>query len=290
MCSVSDYKAFAAQLRFVPRDEQLRAMQSYLSEIADDSKRKEAARYLVTFPDGNDDSAKTVFVLLHGIRTGGEWQDRIAQHLESEHQITVVPCKYRILNVLSFLIPMFRGKTLDAVERHLNDVCDLYPDSKIVVVAHSFGTWAVAELLKHQKVKVDRLLLCGSVVPQEFNWGAALPGGIRASIVNDVGTKDVWPVVAYALAAGCGASGSLGFGSPRVIDRFHPIGHCDFFSDAHVRQFWVPFLIEGRVISSPHTETRPPVGFWKGLLCSLPNGAALWAVVVAMMGILVTLI
>lgn len=280
----SYYKQFARELSTLPPAHRPAKLREYLAEIEDPNLRAEAARYIISFPGGEDDSQPVVFVLLHGIRTAGSWQDKLAQMLEVEHQVTAIPIKFGIFNVVKFLVPPFRRSAVKLVSRHLSDIRATYPDHKLAVVAHSFGTYVIARLLEEKQHTVDRLLLCGSVVLQSFDWRAALPNATRHNIVNDVGTKDYWPALAHATSYGCGASGLFGFGNPCVTDRYHPIGHCGFFDADHMRKFWLPFLLEGRVVVSDHTAEKPDGGLFTRGVCSLPNAFIVWLTGAGVMG------
>jgi len=76
-------------------------------------------------------------------------------------------------------------------------------------------------------------------------------------VINDAGTSDYWPVLASLLSWGYGASGAFGFKTICVKDRFHDCGHSDFFSDEHMQKYWVPFLVDGQVVTSDWTLSRP---------------------------------
>lgn len=273
------YKEFAKTLLAMPPEQSLAALKAYLSDITDESFRAEAHDYLMSFRTG-DDAPPVVFVLLHGIRTDAPWQDALAQQLRTEHQITAIPLKYGVFNTFRFLIPALRHKAVDLVSRHFDDVKALYPDAKLVVIAHSFGSYLVGEILKKKRHNMDRLLLCGSVLPPSFDWRQVMPAGRPSTIINDVGTKDLLPVLAHATSIGCGASGYTGFGNACVTDRYHDLGHSGFFEEEHIKRFWIPFLVEGRVVPSTHTMDRKSGGYFPGLACSLHNGC-LFSVAVA---------
>lgn len=269
--SVLYYKKFAIHLSGLGSEERLSALKRYLAEIQDVELRSQATRYLVSFQSGVDDTPETVFILLHGIRTAGAWEDRLAQVLQVERQLTTIPIKYGVFNILNFLIPPLRKRACALVERHLSNIHDLYPHAKVVVVAHSFGTYIVARLLAERRCVVDRLILCGSVIRPNFDWKTALPFANRSIIINDVGTKDVWPIIAHATSFGCGASGFLGFGNPCVTDRFHPLRHSGFFGEHHIEEYWLPFFLEGRVVPCGYTRERSEIDFFAALVCSMPN-------------------
>jgi hypothetical protein len=60
----------------------------------------------------------------------------------------VVPLKYGFFDTVSFLFPFFiRSRPLKVLEWKIDAAIDGNTDSELVIVAHSFGTFAVMELL-----------------------------------------------------------------------------------------------------------------------------------------------
>ena len=134
----------------------------------------------------------------------------------------------------------------------------------ISVIAHSFGTYCITKALeKEHDIILHRLILCGSIVPDFFEWekykhriASDLTGDWQ--IINDCGMKDILPVFAKSVTWGYGSSGRFGFGHQRVKDRFFNFGHSDFFNSEHVRNKWLPYLAAGHVaeglLSRPTTS------------------------------------
>jgi hypothetical protein len=88
-------------------------------------------------------------------------------------------------------------------------------------------------------------------------------------VLNDCGTKDIWPVLARAVTWGFGPTGTFGFGDPRVHDRYHEKTHGEYFDGKFVRTYWAPYIAEGKIISTDWEKTRPTPPFWMSLLAAL---------------------
>jgi len=210
-----------------------------------------------------------LIVLIHGIRTHAAWQERL-RSLIRQHDPTskVVPLKYGYFDVLSFLCPLFtRQGPLRRITAELRSAIANHQDHELVVIAHSFGTYLVAEAFRRdEELRVARLLLCGSVIEPNYEWNARKRQLMEQEVLNEVGTRDVWPVLATTATWGFGPSGTFGFGSANVRDRFHDGGHSDFFNTDFMEKFWVPFVLKG-TIEEPRVEaSRPEVPFWLSLL------------------------
>jgi hypothetical protein len=210
-------------------------------------------------------SRRHTVLLVHGIRTQAEWQQRVADALQQDPTIRVVPTRYGFFDVLRFLGPQrLRRAPVARIARLIRDERSNPRTEQLSVIAHSFGTWIVGELLASESdIKIFRLILCGSVLRDDFEWeryayrfGA---GESEWDIVNDCGMKDAWPVLAQSLTTGYGASGRFGFGHTRVRDRFHEGGHSDFFSKAFAEKHWLRFLTHGEVTRG---ELERPVTPW----------------------------
>ena len=123
-------------------------------------------------------------------------------------------------------------------------------------------------MLAFQDIEIDGLILCGSIVPEEFPWsrvGGQLKAPVaREAAINECGTRDVWPPLARSMSWGYGATGTYGFGTVDVQDRIHRMGHSGYFAPTFVRTFWVPF-IRNRTITPSKTleiDKGTPWYFW----------------------------
>lgn len=198
-----------------------------------------------------------VVALVHGIRTTGAWQEKARASLQIPGKVKVVPIGYGYLDALRFLGP-FRGGPIAKVEQELRDLHRLNENSDLVVMAHSFGTYIISRILRQSPdIRITRLLLCGSIIPAGYRWDQISNQIDGKNCINEVGTKDAWPVFAQVASLGYGCSGSFGFKTARVLDRFFDYGHSDFFTDEHLKKYWRPFILTGEFIESPWDKARP---------------------------------
>jgi hypothetical protein len=231
----------------------LRRIEDLLASSDDKSKRAELNLFKALFelwtelaPEKRRAQRKQLVLLVHGIRTHAEWQQEVAAVLTAADRL-VKPLRYGFFDAVRFLCPFFtRKKPIERLKQELLDANFAYPDREIVVIAHSFGTFAVSEVLKDcPYLRPSALVLCGGIVSESFRWDC-LPN--RPPVVmNECGTRDVWPVLASASTWGYGATGRFGFGNLRVLDRFHDFGHGDFLNSAFARRYWLPFIETGTI-------------------------------------------
>jgi hypothetical protein len=77
-------------------------------------------------------------------------------------------------------------------------------------------------------------------------------------IINEVGTRDIWPAMAESVTTGYGSAGTYGFNRPLVRDRWHNGAAHGFFLDANFcRKFWVPYLSDGKIVAGAFAPERP---------------------------------
>jgi pimeloyl-ACP methyl ester carboxylesterase len=212
----------------------------------------------------------TVVALIHGIRTQAIWQEQARVTLEKPGKVAVYSIGYEYFDVVRFIGP-WRSKPISRVRAELRDLRQLHPSSELVVVAHSFGTYIISRILREDvDISISRLLLCGSIIPPTYRWDQIRNALTQHTCVNEVGTRDFWPVFAKVSSLGYGCSGSFGFKTSRVRDRFFDFGHSDFFSRDHFEKFWRPFVWDGQIVSSPWDEQRPVPPIWISILGGLP--------------------
>ena len=182
---------------------------------------------------------------------------------------TVYALGYRYFNALMFWLPgRVRDRPYHKVSREVRAVLSRHADAQFSVVAHSFGTYLVVRLLRdNPDIKFHRIILCGTIVEQDFPWDELGPQ-ITEGVINDCGTKDLWPIVAQSTTWGYGASGVFGFKSALVRDRFHPIDHGGCFQEEFVRTYWLPYLERGEIVE--RRGPRPEVGWWMPFVANLP--------------------
>jgi hypothetical protein len=77
-------------------------------------------------------------------------------------------------------------------------------------------------------------------------------------VMNEVGTGDVWPVLAATVTTGYGPAGTYGFRCPYVVVRWHNgETHSAFLDPKFCRNFWVPYLRDGTIVAAATAEDVP---------------------------------
>ena len=128
------------------------------------------------------------------------------------------------------------------------------------VVAHSFGTFVIAHLIQENfDIKFHRVIFCGSVVRYGFPF-EQFQNRFAQPIVNEVGTRDIWPAMAESITFGYGSAGTYGFRRPLVRDRWHNEAHHGYFLDPlFCKKYWIPFLKNGEVVAGAAAPEPPRI-------------------------------
>jgi pimeloyl-ACP methyl ester carboxylesterase len=196
-------------------------------------------------------------LLIHGMNTRGEWQQRVAfiQGLMGETSPICI-YKYGIKRIEPFFgflqnsrLSQFLLKYRQARELARRNGLDEPPD----VIAHSFGTLIIGNALrKDPSVTFGKILLCGSILPPDFEWSQFIEKDRVEMVLNHIGGKDSWARIAVRAIPHSGPSGRIGFlESPSNRDRmfnvlYRDYGHSDFFKeelyDNHFMAVWRPFF------------------------------------------------
>lgn len=212
-----------------------------------------------------------IVLLIHGIRTQGSWSEMVAATLEKEVGVRVLPIKYGFFDTVRFLSPFWtRNGPVKRLVQEYRDTRRRYPEAKISIIAHSFGTYALANALKEPDLEFFRIILCGSIVTEKFRVAPYRAQIQFYPILNDCGTHDIWPPLARAVTWGYGATGTFGFGTLDIRDRFNKFSHSQYFSKDFVEEFWLPFISNGEIISTSWEIDRASPPYWQSLLGILP--------------------
>jgi hypothetical protein len=148
-----------------------------------------------------DPSVKTVVFILHGIRDMGEWtsyfeaplQEAYVEKHTSGEKLCVHRASYGYFAMGPFLLWADRQKN---VRWFMDQVTELNARFKnlreIHFIGHSNGTYILASALeKYVTLKVEHVVLAGSVVRRDFPWSAFM--GRVKQVRNYVGSSD-WVV------------------------------------------------------------------------------------------------
>lgn len=212
-----------------------------------------------TAPGGTGPRSRHVVLLLHGIRTLGIWQDEFQQTVlrlgldrSPESPIQPVPLDIGVVSTMQFAVPwVWRRRALKRFLEQYELIQEMYQGADISVIAHSFGTYIVYRAMRRPHVHFKYILMAGSLLPRAPRWrvfgfGSAKPR--VEQIINDIGVKDHWVLMARLFVPGMGPSGLLGFSGlaePAVVNRRFPGDHNAFFTEEQYEKRWMSILRHG---------------------------------------------
>jgi len=197
--------------------------------------------------------APRVLFSIHGIRTYGQWAQTLTKVMVN-HGFVVSSFSYGYLSFARFLLPSPRQQVTDhfaewfrAQVKDLGICNSAEPADRPSIIAHSFGASVVATALQeHCDIRIDKLILCGSIIPCDFDWETLFDRRQIELIHNEVGTRDIWADLVRHLVSGTGASGRRGFNTANERcknEQYEGYGHCDYLKPSHIEKRWLPVLL-----------------------------------------------
>lgn len=187
-------------------------------------------------------------ITLHGIRTHAKWQRAFAEVATAAGlDARLDRWNFGYFSSLRFFLPWARR----AKVRWLRTVFEIeFPAAQTTlsrpsIIAHSFGTYIVGyALLRYPYLRINRVLLCGSILPTEFPWDVLLERGQVQAVRNEYGSEDVWTELVEWFVPGTGRSGVVGFMAthPRLEQERFTFAHSEYFERGHMASKWIPFL------------------------------------------------
>jgi pimeloyl-ACP methyl ester carboxylesterase len=169
-----------------------------------------------------------IVILVHGIRDiATPWYSRAERAFQEHKHVKVYGVKYGFFNALNFLAPLdWSSASYEILVKAYDTATEQHPGARVSIIAHSFGTYLVARLLhEHNRANIHRVLFCGSVVREDFDWNSAQPyiQG-KPPVWNTCGSYDPWPVMAKSINSRYGAAGRNGFQNNVVAQSSYFLG------------------------------------------------------------------
>lgn len=231
-------------------------------------------------------SAARLVVTVHGIRTYGQWQERLESLVASaspEEDIDFLNYKYGYFSVIAFIIPLFRWLVVRRFRRELVGLT-AKQYARIDLVGHSFGTHVIAWSLTSKQAAripaIHTIILAGSVLRSGFPWRDLIGSRVKR-VVNDCGSRDSILLLSQFLILFTGMAGRTGFSGATGAtyrNRYSEFGHSGYFQDAHGRPsdaymhtHWVPLLTGVPKPVASFDERKPR--WFDGLVTFLGNNA-----------------
>lgn len=192
-------------------------------------------------------------LVLHGMNTSGTWQEELSWLIGRSYRRMVPVAIYKYGVIRPGVLFRFRQRQImrSVIARFVtmaNEAKDAGYDAPPDVIAHSFGTWLIAEVLSHdQRIKLGRLVLLGAIVRPDFDWAAIVERGQVESVLNHGAARDGWARAAQFAIPNSGPGGVRGFQLPVRNVLTSDLGHSDYFApNERMRGLfstvWRPFL------------------------------------------------
>lgn len=189
-------------------------------------------------------------ITIHGIRTFGEWQNRLRDITHSE--LAPIPFhgyRYGYMSFLALFSKSSHEKYIGFLRTRLQAIVTANSGVKFVFFAHSFGTFLLVETLRRmcgdgQEIPIKTVVLSGSVLKSDYDLSFLVERGIQ--IVNDCADGDYVLWLSEAFVPGLGMAGKVGFygfENKALVNRFYLGGHSNYFKgNEFLRSEWLPII------------------------------------------------
>jgi len=189
-------------------------------------------------------------VTIHGIRTFGEWQNRLRDVTHANlAAIQFHGYRYGYTSFLSLFFKRSHEKHVGRLKLRLQTVIKANVDVNFVFFAHSFGTFLLIETLRRMWVEGDQIpiktvVLSGSVLKCDSDLSFLLDNGVR--VINDCAHSDYALWLSEAVVPGLGMAGKVGlygFENRLLVNRFFLGGHSRYFDgNEFFLKHWLPII------------------------------------------------
>jgi hypothetical protein len=160
---------------------------------------------------------KHLVITVHGIRTFGDWQGRLAALLRQNakgQELEVIEYKFGFFSVLAFMVPFVRMIVVRRFRNYFVSIATTSAWDRIDLVGHSFGTLVIARALhginSASPPQVNTIIFAGSVLKTNFPWHDLIGRSVKR-LINDCGIKDGVLILNQIAILGTGMAGRLGF-------------------------------------------------------------------------------
>lgn len=193
-------------------------------------------------------SEKDIIVLIHGIRTLGKWQKKFIEtaslHLPN---YDLKSYSFNYFSAFQLLIPFSRKRIINHFLLTITELINENPDSRFSFISHSFGTYVLVRVLENlsidTEVKIDNIVLAGSVIKEDYNWSEIIRRYDVERIVNECGYNDNILLLSKMLCKDMGMAGRRGFMGFEITNRYYLGGHGFFDRQIDfMEKYWVPIF------------------------------------------------
>jgi pimeloyl-ACP methyl ester carboxylesterase len=199
-------------------------------------------------------------IALHGIRTRGPWQEQLQWLIDRQFLRTVPFRNWKYGRILfRALVPSRQQQVVRRFVEDLRQAADNMADvlrpgeaPPPDVVAHSFGTWLVANALQQDpNLRLGHVVLVSSIIRPDWPWIEIIDRNQVTGILNYCGDRDPWVRLTERFIPDSGPSGRVGFTDEhdRLLNLILPRAtHSSAFTNSQLtisfEDVWRPFLAD----------------------------------------------
>lgn len=223
---------------------------------------------------------------LHGMNTRGAWQESFNWLISRTYGYSVPVAIYKYGVVRPGAILRFRQRALtrqliSRIRRLSGESAESGFGGVPDVIAHSLGTWLLGHALDTDRsLHAGRVILVGSILRPDFNWGKLIERGQVEAVLCHYSTGDFWARIAHYVIPKSGPSGRRGFNDRDAIAHVETkdLSHSGYFDERKMLEFhgsvWKRFLTDppSRLKTMPRLNiSRPWREAWWPFRATLPR-------------------
>lgn len=199
-----------------------------------------------------------IIITIHGIRTIGDWQDRLKSLVVANcNQTEFYNYKYKYFPAFGIIFPSINKKQIDDLVEFIREKdIKSKKDIDLVLFAHSFGTYILTKSLEKisfsNKVKSVKVVFAGSVLSHNYKF--RFNNKSIYSIHNFCGSNDYILYFSEIFCCELGMAGKIGFDGMdgAMINNYYlDYGHSDYFIEENnfLRRYWIPIVNNNSTIN-----------------------------------------
>lgn len=207
-------------------------------------------------PYTTDADVTHIIFVMHGIRDLGEWSSRFETDLQARvrllppdcngrrEKLAIASVRYGYFGMGQFLLRRDRQKYVRWFMDQYTETLARYPKAdKIDFIGHSNGTYLLGgALANYPSMKVRRVVLGGSVLPQDYDWKSVFAKQ-QVELVRNYVADDDWVVALFPrffepppmrwLQNDIGSAGFNGFAAGDAGPARQPVDNVKFIQGQH---------------------------------------------------------
>jgi hypothetical protein len=206
-------------------------------------------------------NAEHLILLLHGIRTPGDWMRDFMEYGFQLGTIAIRQVGFQRVSSFEFALKRDFSKVENLILSQINHALDKFPHAQVSFICHSFGSKLLASIVEkiNPRRHIHAVIFLGGVCPQSDGLSVSSNCDI---LINDCGNKDVWPIIAHIVNnRHYEYTGYYGFRGSFAFDRYFMCDHGGYLTKEHFNNNIVPIFRHKVVPPNPEPRVNPIIPY-----------------------------